>query len=258
MWTDVLDLNDFYRSTLGQMTTRLLRARLREVWPNVRGESVLGLGYATPFLRPFAEEAARTIAFMPAPQGVTRWPREGRNRTALVDEMDLPLADRSIDRVVLVHAIECTERVRPMLREIWRVMADGGRLLIVAPTRAGLWSQIDRSPFYQGHPYSAGQLAGLLRANMFAPMQQTRALFMPPTHSRLALRMAPTVERFGRRWLGRFAGVCVIEAGKQLYAGIAERSQTAERAVARPKLRIASSRDTQAARNSGDGEAPAS
>jgi SAM-dependent methyltransferase len=258
MWTDAVDLNDFYRSTLGQMTTRLLRARLREVWPNVRGESVLGLGYATPFLRPFAEEAARTIAFMPAPQGVTRWPREGRNRTALVDEMDLPLADRSIDRVVLVHAVECTERVRPMLREIWRVMADGGRLLVVAPTRAGLWSQIDRSPFYQGHPYSAGQLAGLLRANMFAPMQQTRALFMPPTHSRLALRMAPTVERFGRRWLGRFAGVCVIEAGKQLYAGIAERSQTAERAVARPKLRIASSRDTQAARNSGDGEAPAS
>jgi SAM-dependent methyltransferase len=258
MWTDVLDLNDFYRSTLGQMTARLLRARLREVWPNVRGESVLGLGYATPFLRPFAEEATRTIAFMPAQQGVTRWPREGRNLTALVDEMDLPLADRSVDRVVLVHAIECTERVRPMLREIWRVLADGGRLLVVTPTRAGLWSQIDRSPFYQGHPYSAAQLAGLLRANMFAPMQQTRALFMPPTHSRLALRMAPTVERFGRRWLGRFAGVCVIEAGKQLYAGIAERSQTAERAVARPKLRIASSRDIHTARSSGDGEAPAS
>ena len=31
MWTDVLDLNDFYASTLGQMTVRLLRARLREV-----------------------------------------------------------------------------------------------------------------------------------------------------------------------------------------------------------------------------------
>jgi SAM-dependent methyltransferase len=258
MWTDVLDLNDFYRSTLGQMTSRLLRARLREVWPNVRGETVLGLGYATPFLRPFADEAARTIAFMPAPQGVTRWPREGRNLTALVDEMDLPLADRSVDRVVLVHAIESTERVRPMLREIWRVMADGGRLLVVTPTRAGLWSQIDRSPFYQGQPYSAGQLAGLLRANMFEPMQQTRALFMPPTRSRLALRMAPTVERFGRRWLGRFAGVCVIEAGKQLYAGIVERSALAAPAAARPKLRIASSRDTQAARNSGDGEAPAS
>ena len=95
MWTDVLDLNEFYSSTQGQMTVRLLRARLREVWPNVRGETVLGLGYATPFLRPFREEAARTLAFMPAQQGVTRWPREGANHTALVDEMDLPLPDRS-------------------------------------------------------------------------------------------------------------------------------------------------------------------
>ena len=146
---DVRDLNEFYRTTLGQMTVRLLRAGLREVWPNVRGESVVGLGYATPFLRPFMEEAQRVVALMPAQQGVTRWPREGCNLTALVDEHDLPLADRSVDRVLLVHALECSEQLRPFLREIWRVMADGGRLITVAPTRAGLWSQFDRSPFEQ-------------------------------------------------------------------------------------------------------------
>ena len=266
MWNDVLDLEEFYGSTLGQTTARLLRARLREVWPSVRGENVLGLGYATPLLRPFVEEAQRVLAFMPAPQGVTRWPREGRNRATLVDEMDLPLPDRSVDRVLLVHAVECTEQLRPMLREIWRVMADGGRLIVVAPTRAGFWSQVDRSPFYQGHPYSTGQLATLLRANMFAPLRQTRALYMPPTRSRLAMRMAPAFERFGQRWLGRFAGVSVIESGKQLYAGIAERAQNQPVAAMRPKLRIASSRDTSpvagnvagAARNTGDGEAPVS
>lgn len=258
MWTDVLDLNEFYASTQGQMTVRLLRARLREMWPSVRGETVLGLGYAAPFLRPFMEEAARTMAFMPAQQGVLRWPREGRNHTAFVDELDLPLPDRSVDRLLLVHAVECTEQLRPFLREIWRVMADGGRLITVVPTRAGLWSQLDRSPFYQGHPYSPRQVAALLRANMFAPMRQSRALFMPPTRSRLALRMAPAVERFGQRWLGRFAGVSVIEAGKQLYAGVAERTAQPELAVVRPKLRIATSRDTHAARNAEDGEAPAS
>jgi len=140
-------------------------------------------------------------------------------------------------------------------------MADGAKLVVVAPTRAGLWSQLDRSPFYQGHPYSPGQVAALLRANMFAPMRQTRALYMPPTRSRLMMRMAPALERFGQRWLGRFAGVSVIESGKQLYAGIAERSAN-ELAVVRPKLRIASSRDTArlpgATRNAEDGEAPAS
>ena len=93
MWSDVLDLEEFYASTLGQMTARLLRARLREVWPNVRGDTVLGLGYATPLLRPFVEEAGRTLAFMPGQQGVTRWPREGSNLAYLVDELDLPLPD---------------------------------------------------------------------------------------------------------------------------------------------------------------------
>jgi SAM-dependent methyltransferase len=258
MWSDVLDLEEFYGSTLGQTTARLLRARLREVWPSVRGETVLGLGYATPLLRPFVEEAQRVLAFMPAQQGVTRWPREGRNLATLVDELDLPLPDRSVDRVLLVHAVECTEQLRPMLREIWRVMSDGGRMVVVAPTRAGLWSQIDRSPFYQGHPYSPGQLATLLRANMFAPLRQTRALFMPPTRSRLAMRMAPAVERFGQRWLGRFAGVSVIESGKQLYAGVAERHVAPAMVAVRRKLRIASSRDIHAARDAGDSEAPVS
>ena len=257
MWTDVLDLNEFYSRPLGQMTVRLLRARLRDMWPSVKGETVLGLGYATPFLRPFKEEAGRTLAFMPAPQGVTRWPRKGPSLTAFVEEMDLPLPDRSVDRVLLVHAVENTEQLRPFLREIWRVMADGGRLVSVVPTRAGLWSQLDRSPFYQGHPYSPGQVANLLRANMFAPLRQGRALYMPPTHSRLALRMAPAVERFGQRWLGRFAGVSVIESGKQLYAGIAERASN-EVVTVRPKLRIAASRDTHIAARNEDGEAPAS
>ena len=257
MWTDVLDLNEFYSRPLGQMTVRLLRARLRDMWPSVKGETVLGLGYATPFLRPFMEEAGRTLAFMPAPQGVTRWPRKGPNHTACVEEMDLPLPDRSVDRVLLVHAVENTEQLRPFLREIWRVMADGGRLVSVVPTRAGLWSQLDRSPFYQGHPYSPGQVANLLRANMFAPLRQGRALYMPPTHSRLALRMAPAIERFGQRWLGRFAGVSVIESGKQLYAGIAERTAN-EVVTVRPKLRIAASRDTHIAARNEDGEAPAS
>jgi len=73
--------------------------------------------------------------------------------------------------------------------------------------------------------------------------------------------MAPTLERFGQRWLGRFGGVNVIESGKQLYAGIAERSQP-QAVPVRPKLRVASSRDApqaaSAARNAEDGEKPAS
>ena len=110
------------------------RAAARGVAQRARRDACWGWAMPRPSCGPSSRKPQRALAFMPAQQGVTRWPREGGNLTALVDEMDLPLPDRSVDRVLLVHAIECTEQVRPMLREIWRVMADGGRLIVVAPT----------------------------------------------------------------------------------------------------------------------------
>ena len=55
MWSDVVDLHEFYRSQLGQVARRLIRGRIRAFWPEVRGMTVLGLGYATPYLRQFLD-----------------------------------------------------------------------------------------------------------------------------------------------------------------------------------------------------------
>ena len=241
MWNDVVDLRDFYATSLGQVAQRLMRQRLRQLWPNVRGMNVLGLGYATPYLRPFIDEAARVVAAMPAAQGVLHWPRAGSNAVTLTDESELPLPDRLFDRVLLVHTLECAEQVRPMLREVWRVLADGGRVIIVVPNRTGLWAQLERTPFAQGRPFSAGQLNRVLRANMFTPLQERFALYVPPTRSRMILRAAPAFERIGARLLPRLAGVVVAEAAKQLYAGSPEASAEPARAV-RARLRIAASR----------------
>ena len=39
MWIDVVDLRDFYASSLGQVARRMIRRQLRTLWPNVTGES---------------------------------------------------------------------------------------------------------------------------------------------------------------------------------------------------------------------------
>ena len=137
---------------------RLLRPRLRVFWPNVQGMTVLGLGYATPYLRIFEGEAERVIAAMPGPQGVVRWPRGLPGRVMLVDEDDLPLPDASVDRLLLMHALENSENTRALLREVWRVLTPQGRLLAVVPNRRGLWAHIEATPFGQGHPYTPPQL----------------------------------------------------------------------------------------------------
>ena len=229
MWTDAVDLRDFYRTSLGQMARRIIRRQIRELWPDTSGMTVLGLGYATPYLLPFRDEAERVIAVMPAAQGVLHWPAEGAGLVTLTDETELPLPDVSVDRVLLVHGLECSEQLRPMLREIWRVLADGGRLLAVVPSRRGIWARLDRTPFGHGHPYTTAQLNRLLRDTLFTPTRTARALFAPPSISRMVIASAPALEEIGVRWFPTFAGVLVIEAGKQIYAATAATAPAGKR-----------------------------
>jgi len=218
MRTDVIDLRDFYDTPTGEMVRRLIDRRVRTLWPNVRGDRVLGLGYAVPYLAPFLGEAERVLAFMPPAQGVLRWPDGSSNLVAMADESELPLPDRSIDRLLLVHGLEGLDHTAAALREIWRVLTDSGRLLMVVPNRRGLWARLERSPFANGRPYSMGQLETLLQANLFAPGARSAALFAPPTRSGVVQSAAPVWERLGGRWFPGFCGVILIEASKQIHA----------------------------------------
>lgn len=229
MAMDVIDLRDFYESGLGRLTRRLVLRRIREMWPDVRGESLLGLGYATPYIRPFRDEAGRVIALMPAAQGVLHWPPGEAGLVALAEDAELPLPDLSIDRIILAHGLEFSEQVRPTLREIWRLLSDRGRLLIVAPNRRGIWARFEHTPFGQGLPYTPGQLSRLLRENMFTPIRIGGALHIPPVRSRMFLATAPAWERLGEPWLNAVAGVVLIEAAKQIYGAEPARAATRER-----------------------------
>ena len=216
---DAVDLREFYASTTGHVAQRIIRQNLRQMWPDVAGMDVLGVGYTTPYLGLFRPEAARTVAAMPARQGVLHWPPGEPGLTALVHESELPFPDLSMDRVLMVHAVESSEQLRHMLREVWRVLSDSGRVLIVAPNRRGIWARLERSPFAHGQPYSPTQLSRLLRDNMFTPIRSQAALYVPPSHTRLLLSAAPAWEQIGRRLFPGFGGVVMIEAAKEIYAG---------------------------------------
>lgn len=219
MHLDVVDLRTFYYgSNLGRLVQRSLRARLRALWPNVRGLTVVGFGFAAPFLRPFREEAARTLCLMPAQQGVCPWPAEGPNLSVLVEETLWPLAKGSVDRILVAHGLETCERPHALIGEIARVLAPGGRAAFVAPNRAGLWARRDATPFGFGRPYSAGQLEKTLAAHDFSVERSEAALYLPPSHRRFWLRVAPAIERVGQALdARRFAGVTIVEVQKLVY-----------------------------------------
>src|SRR6185312_11916235 len=142
MFEDVIDMRDFYRTSLGQATSRTLRRQIRALWPDVSGLAVMGFGFATPYLRQFRSEAERVIACMPAAQGVLRWPPEAANQVLLADEAELPLPDMSCDRSPRVPALDRGGQLRPRLCELWCAAAGRGRGLAIVPYRRRSWTRI--------------------------------------------------------------------------------------------------------------------
>ena len=220
MNSDIVDLRSFYASLIGRLAARAIGEALSQVWAKLPNERLVGMGYALPWLERFSEGAERVLAFMPGTQGAVSWPPGGPSATAMVFDEELPLMDSAIDRMLLVHLIEHAESPRETLKEVWRVLAPGGRVVIVAPNRRGVWARFEHTPFGTGRPFSRAQLTELLRETNFTPSAWSEALLFPPSKRRWMMRFHHILERAGRRFWPIFAGVIIVEAQKRIYQGI--------------------------------------
>lgn len=229
MHADIVDLRAFYASVLGRLAERSIGMALASVWANMPNERLLGMGYALPWLDRFGRDSERVIAFMPASQGAVNWPHQGPSATALVFDEDLPLPDAAIDRMLMVHALEHSENPRETLKEAWRVLAPGGRLVAVVPNRRGVWARFEHTPFGSGRPFSRSQLIALMRETNFTPSAFSEALFFPPSQRKSLLRLWSAMEQTGRRYLPIFSGVLIIEAQKRLYQGLPVAARSSRR-----------------------------
>lgn len=220
MYQDVRQLRDFYyRSVLGRAAQSVIRADLRGFWPNTTRETVAGFGFAVPFLRPFLPEARRVVGLMPSQQGVLAWPPGKPSITALTEEARWPVETGTLDRLLVIHALDLTENPSHLLEECYRTLAPHGRAVFVVPNRRGLWARGEHTPFGQGRPYSIGQLEQLLRSFGLLPGRSISTLYQLPATGKLARRTAGLFERGGRH-LPVFltGGVLMVEVTKQIPA----------------------------------------
>ena len=235
MTPDVNRLIGFYKSPLGKISRALVREEIIRLSGSLDQRRVLGLGFATPYLRFALARAERVLAFMPARQGSAAWPREGPSHTVLCDPLEMPLTDSAVDLIIAVHAFEHIGDAEELMREIWRIAAPNARLIIVAPRRRGLWAAADNTPFGDGYPFSRSQLEQLLRNHSFVPEAWREALYLPPVKHRLMLKFARFFERFGRLFGPMFAGVIIVSARKELFPAVPRRKRQ-ERYVRMPSL----------------------
>jgi len=140
----------FYATPRGETAAAVLNDRLGAFWPDLRGMSVLGLGFAEPYLPLWQDTAYRCVAAVPSSLA----PATGTHG-CVVEEDRLPFPDLSFDRIVLVHAVDAAGDARRLLREVWRVLKDDGRILVVAPNRNGMWAHLESV-----QPQAIGGVAG--------------------------------------------------------------------------------------------------
>ena len=218
MHLDVTELRNFYyRTSLGRAVQRAVRSQMLSLWPDARGMTVAGYGFAVPLLRPYLGQARRVISLMPAQQGVMPWPAGMPNILVLCDEGSWPLPAGIADRLVLLHGLEASDHSTTVMEEAHRVLADMGRVLFIVPNRRGLWAQRDVTPFGHGRTYSLGQIETLLDRFDLVAERHLAALYAPPATRGFWLRSSDFWERMGRRISSHLAGgVLMVEASKRL------------------------------------------
>ena len=235
MTTDVNRLIGFYKSPLGKISRALVRDEIVRLAGSIDKRRVLGLGFASPYLRFALGKAERVLVFMPARQGADAWPREGPSHTVMCDPLEMPLTDSAIDLIIAVHALEHIGDAEELMRELWRIAAPNARLIVVVPRRRGLWAQMDNTPYGDGNPFSRSQVERLLRDHSFVPEAWREVLYLPPTSHRLILKFARFFERFGRLFGPALAGAIIVSARKELFPAVPRRTRL-ERYIRVPDL----------------------
>lgn len=225
MTPDVDQLIAFYKSPLGAVARERLRDAIQLLVGDIDNQRLLGLGFATPYMRKYLEQTERYFAFMPARQGASSWPREGPSHTVLCDPLEMPLTDSSMDTIILVHCLEHVEDDEELMRELWRIAAPNARIIIAFPRRHGFWAGVHTTPFGYGQAYSRSQIENLLKRFSFTPDGWQDCLHLPPFHYDRMLRSASMLEKGTKLFGPTFAGLSVVSARKELFPAIARRKR---------------------------------
>jgi SAM-dependent methyltransferase len=204
-WADaaLADTFGFHAVQLGLPSLRALQAnRISNRWLAVQAH-------------PDAEPG--TVA-SPANQPVAGYPDAPSCPAALHCDFDaLPFPGRSLDLVVLAHALEQARDPHLTLAEVERVLVPEGRLLIFGLNPASLWAwrRNGKSP-------GTGQLIGYrrlrdwLRLLSFEVEAARFGGFRPPLASADWLDRLAWMERTGARWWPIFGAVYAIQAVKRV------------------------------------------
>ncbi|MFT8418766.1 MAG: methyltransferase domain-containing protein [Acetobacter sp.] len=207
----------FYGTPSGKVCVGLLGERMRWFWPELKNQSVLGLGGAAPYLHMVGDGSTLRIG---AYLGGTREMACQSGQCCVVDPASLPFEEQRFDRIMLVHALQGRENPVTVLRSAARALKDDGRLLMVVPSRLGGRARLRRTPFARDTAFTRPKLRQLLAAAMLRAEQWDEAVFLPASQACRTLRRGRRMDIAGKVLCPGGGSLILVEAVADVYSAL--------------------------------------
>jgi SAM-dependent methyltransferase len=130
----------------------------------------------------------------------------------------LPFERRSMDLVVLFHALDFGKDPGGVLREVSEILAPEGYLVVLGLNPFGIWGICRLLKFHKNTiPWTANyfpltRVQDWINLLGFATVGGTMYFYRPPVNSELILRRLKFMEAAGRRWWPALSGAYILVA----------------------------------------------
>ena len=115
MWINIEMIKDFYDTEEGKNLSNHIQEIINKF--DINQNKILSIGY---------NQINNIPTIIPARQGLA-------NKTILADENMLPVADSSVDIILVIHTLEYTLDLKVFLNEVYRVLKSYGTAIFVFP-----------------------------------------------------------------------------------------------------------------------------
>jgi SAM-dependent methyltransferase len=213
-WPSLTEFKSFYSDRIGRLQFRILRRIFLPLFPNSAPATIIGIGYALPFLS-IAKEGGHNI-FHVLPTAASKPPLTlaKSHHSCVAYESLLPLPNHCADMVIVAHILEFTHHRETLLKEICRILKPQGRVLLLVPNRFSPWRFFRQRILTRGNFFSTHDLINLISAFPLVLESCQSALYAPPITKRWFIKTYRFWEIIGTSIPGYF-GLALLAVLRQ-------------------------------------------